>query len=797
MDAEVTKFTDVEPHIDYLAKDFASFRQLMLDHLSVLVPNWNEESPADIGHVLVETLAYAADYLSYYQDAVATEAYLDTARLRRSVRRHARLLDYFLHEGCNARVWVQVAVQHDLRLPRGTLLLTNISGTTQVLNETEFADALFRHPLVFETLHDISLAAAYNTIPLYAPNPREDAILPAGATSAWLRREYTVDLFTIPLQEVAPQGAQPAAITPFIKEKFQTHQIELAPENLLPPRSDQRGPWQVKDTKSNRTFHLEQHADTLTIREFFRIDKLTIGDIFILNEIRDPQSGRARQDPKRRHAVRLTGFRFHQLPARQSDSDGTVPAIHIEWAEADALPFALYLGTYGKQQEPVVVAHGNLVLADHGRRIRGEALPPVMAHVRYRPPLRLPGLTYRVAYDHTQALTQAARDTLSQDPRQAMPEIRLLQKDEDVQLSPGNGALVKAVTTPDRNSATVRTAVRREWNLRRDLLNSDRFARDYLVEMEEDERAFLRFGFGDMGKLPEVGNDFVVDYRIGNGAAGNVGPDTIHHLFVPPASSAAIQGQSVNDSIITEALKNVIAKVWNPMAAQAGTNPERIEEARLHAPYAFRHQQEQCITTADYAVMAMRYPGVLQAAAQVRWVGAWRVVFIYIRRSNFALLSKEFSVRLAQFLERYRQSGYEIELRDPTFVPLQIELQVYLKPRQHAFIVEKALAAALGNTSSTDGMRGFFHPAHWGFGQPVYQSTLVAAVMAVPGVERVHVLKFGRLDGPPLVAEIAIGPLEIATVRNVPTQPQQGTVVLKVIEANEQQSDESNPQRTG
>jgi hypothetical protein len=43
---------------------------------------------------LVETLAYVGDHLSYTQDAVATEAYLGTARRRTSLRRHARLLDY-------------------------------------------------------------------------------------------------------------------------------------------------------------------------------------------------------------------------------------------------------------------------------------------------------------------------------------------------------------------------------------------------------------------------------------------------------------------------------------------------------------------------------------------------------------------------------------------------------------------------------------------------------------------------------------------------------------------------------
>ncbi len=36
---------------------------------------------------------------------------LGTARRRVSVRRHARLVDYFMHEGCNARMWVHIDVQ--------------------------------------------------------------------------------------------------------------------------------------------------------------------------------------------------------------------------------------------------------------------------------------------------------------------------------------------------------------------------------------------------------------------------------------------------------------------------------------------------------------------------------------------------------------------------------------------------------------------------------------------------------------------------------------------------------------
>lgn len=101
------------PFIDYLAKDYASFRQVLLDRLALVLPAWNERHEPDLLITLVELLAYEGDRLSYYQDAVATEAYLHTARQRVSIRRHARLVDYLVHEGCNARAWVFVDTSKD------------------------------------------------------------------------------------------------------------------------------------------------------------------------------------------------------------------------------------------------------------------------------------------------------------------------------------------------------------------------------------------------------------------------------------------------------------------------------------------------------------------------------------------------------------------------------------------------------------------------------------------------------------------------------------------------------------
>jgi hypothetical protein len=131
-----------QPDINYLAKDYESFRRVMLDRMSLLTPNWTERNPADLGVALVELLAYAGDYLSYQQDAIATEAYLGTARKRTSVRRHARLVDYRVHDGSNARVWVQIGVSSDVttpvgdppRLPVGTRLLTQLADQPTVID---------------------------------------------------------------------------------------------------------------------------------------------------------------------------------------------------------------------------------------------------------------------------------------------------------------------------------------------------------------------------------------------------------------------------------------------------------------------------------------------------------------------------------------------------------------------------------------------------------------------------------------------------------------------------------------
>src|SRR2546423_1869639 len=80
--------------IDYLARDYQSFRRALLDLIPAKLPEWTDRSEANFGVALIELFAYMADILSYYQDRLANEAFLPTAQERRSVIDHLRLIGY-------------------------------------------------------------------------------------------------------------------------------------------------------------------------------------------------------------------------------------------------------------------------------------------------------------------------------------------------------------------------------------------------------------------------------------------------------------------------------------------------------------------------------------------------------------------------------------------------------------------------------------------------------------------------------------------------------------------------------
>ena len=667
-----------EPEIDYLAKDYASFRRLMLDRMSALAPSWTERSPADIGVALVEVLAYVADRLSYEQDAIATEAYLGTCRRRVSARRHARLLDYAMHDGCNARTWVHIEVSNDTILERVDLTGTRtrfltFGGPDRHVNNVALPRVLdeFR-PEVFEPLAPVPVYAAHNEIAFYTWGAA-DCCLPKGATRATLRDD---------------------------------------PNARLRLRRD---------------------------------------DVLIFEERIGPRTGdSADANPANRHAVRLTAV----SPEASIEMEDGVPVrvaspalvdpltgqavVEIEWGAADALPFPLCVSSTTDQEhgerpvDIVSVAMGNNALADHGLTILspeeiGEVVPATMAVAsgaaqpcesptrieipqRFNPALAQRPLTQAVPFD-SQTLGAAA-DAVRFDPAATVPAIQL---------------------TSDLDGVPA------EWTAARDLLNAHADTTAFVVEIETDGSAALRFGDDEYGMRPQAGTTFKARYRVGNGARGNIGRDVLSHF---------VSGDPA------------IVSVRNPMAACGGTDPESIASTRQAAPTAFRTQR-RAVTAADYAEVAGQHEGVQRAAATFRWTGSWRTVFVSADRLGGLEIDDGFEESLVDHLEPFRMAAQDVEVDAARSVPLAITMVVCAQSEYFRSDVKAALLDVFSTRQLPDGRLGVFHPDNFTFGQPLYLSRLYATAQSVDGVDSVQVTQFERL-GQPATLGLSTGKLTAA-----------------------------------
>ena len=808
-----------EPEISYLAKDYASFRRLILDRLALIMPAWTERHVPDLGITLVELLAYAGDHLSYYQDAVATEAYLGTARLRVSVRRHVRLVDYPIHDGCNARAWVCVELAEPMTLRAGDAsFVTAWQGAPPGpgLPAAELDDVPPGAYEVFEPVreHDVELLPAHNSIRLWTWGDRE-CCLPAGATAATLRDEW---------------------------------------------------------------------VDAGELAERQRALRLLPGDVLVFEEVAGPDTGEAADaDPAHRQAVRLE--RVEPLVDVACDQ----PVVEVEWSAGDALTFPLCVsavaGADCRLVDPVSVARGNVVLADHGRSITAcgaprEPLPVPPAEERPagcdgegdpREPLPLrrtvvlelarSPVTQRAPFPPPAQVAAAQAAELARVPTLARARLRWLWREArggrvltgeelgEVRTVFGDRALPEAglpgdtrrkaadageqaralgwllagwrkllakklrwleslaararaglVLGPDevaevreawgerfaanlaaddpRFAGPAASALRQDprealpvvellpgpWTPRRDLLASDGGDRGFVGELDDEGHLALRFGDGALGRAPQPGSTFQAAYRVGGGTAGNVGADALARLVLCAGDPAGV------------------TRVRNPLPAEGGTDPEPLAEVRAFAPAAFRRRLRRAVTAADYATVAGQVPGVQRAAASLRWTGSWYEAEVAVDPLGGAQAGEALLQRVREYLHPYRRIGHDLAGERAVQVPLRVGLRVCVRPHHLLAHVRAALLDALGARSLPGGRRGFFHPDNLSFGDDVQVSRLVAAAQALPGVDSAEVLHLERLglgdQGEVADGFLAIGPLEVARLDNDPDAPENGVLEL-------------------
>ena len=74
--------------INYAATDFVSLRDSLLEYIQAVYPvEYENFSESDLGVMLIELVAYMGSVFSLKADMLANENYLQTAKLRRNVKK--------------------------------------------------------------------------------------------------------------------------------------------------------------------------------------------------------------------------------------------------------------------------------------------------------------------------------------------------------------------------------------------------------------------------------------------------------------------------------------------------------------------------------------------------------------------------------------------------------------------------------------------------------------------------------------------------------------------------------------
>jgi hypothetical protein len=257
-----------------------------------------------------------------------------------------------------------------------------------------------------------------------------------------------------------------------------------------------------------------------------------------------------------------------------------------------------------------------------------------------------------------------------------------------------------------------------EWVLQESLAFSREGQKDFVIEIDEEDRTTVIFGDGAFGLIPASGSLIKASYRVGGGVAGNTAKDTIQTLVNAP--QLALLG----------------AKVTNLAPATGGADRESIDHAVNHAPAVFRSLR-RAVTAADYEALALDFKGVGKVRAKA---AHWNLVTLFVAPEGGGLVSDVLEANLLAYFEDKRPLTTLIEIQDVAYVRVFVTAALGVNSYYSREDIKAKVSAAAGGLLAFDNVD---------FGKPLYLSGFYEVIEAIEGVQYVNITEFRREDQPP------------------------------------------------
>ena len=273
------------------------------------------------------------------------------------------------------------------------------------------------------------------------------------------------------------------------------------------------------------------------------------------------------------------------------------------------------------------------------------------------------------------------------------------------------------------------------WEETDSLLKCGPLDQKFSISIDEDGYATISFGDGKFGLKPEDDSLIEAEYRVGSGSVGNVGKDTLtqfennnHNNYLPHNSRVIVQ--------------KVIDSVTNPLPATGGIDIESMDDAKIAGPKSLK-DLERAVTLKDYEDLVKRefQNEITNARARFVYTGSWDTIFVSVDlkgvvRKNGVDQSELFD-RIRKYLDRVKMIGYEVQIEEAKYVPIEIGIRVYLQKYFDSEDLRDRIRSSLINKDNSilDGTNGLFHPDNFTFGDPVYASKIYEVLKNAPEVK--------------------------------------------------------------
>lgn len=204
------------------------------------------------------------------------------------------------------------------------------------------------------------------------------------------------------------------------------------------------------------------------------------------------------------------------------------------------------------------------------------------------------------------------------------------------------------------------------WTVVETFLDSTAADRHVTVTVDQDDIATVRFGNGSSGAIPT--GTISVEYKIGGGAEGVVDAGTVTKIEGSFADALGVP---------------VRLAVTNPAASTPAVNRPTREEIRVEGPERLR-TLTRTVGRDDYEINAKRVPTVQRALMLTSDQDASiaensGLLFVIPEGGGLPSETLKADVLEEVVTTRPRTTTFQVEVRDPVYLPVNVRTVVYLK----------------------------------------------------------------------------------------------------------------------